>query len=79
MKILDTAMGLRGYRGSPAEREDRALGIKTGGRARWLVTPPITGTITRVEVDADGEPWFHLTFPTNDKDVRVARTDIAEV
>lgn len=77
---LDAITGRGGYRGSPAEREDRALGIKVGGRARWLVTgDPLTGTITKIEIDADGDPWFHLAFPdSGHKDVRVGRSDIAE-
>jgi hypothetical protein len=69
-------MGMRGYLGSPAAREDRAMGIKVGGRVRWHVAPTLVGTITKIEIDRDGDPWFHLTFDSNHKDVRVERSEI---
>ena len=70
-------MGMRGYRGSPAEREDRAEGIKVGGQVRWLVWPKeLVGIIRKIEFDADGDPWFHLTFE-NHKDIRAEWSEIA--
>lgn len=76
------ALGMADYRGSPAEREDREAGIKIGGRVRWLVEPELIGTITAIEIDEDGDPWFYLTFDDKSeddwhKDVRVERSDIA--
>lgn len=76
----ERATGMRGYRGSPAEQEDREFGIKPGGRVHWLVLPcDLIGTITEVEIDDDGDPWFHLTFDDDvgHKDVRVERSEIA--
>lgn len=75
-------MGMRGYLGSPAEREDRGQGIKVGGRVRWLATSAfepdeLIGTITEIEIDDDGDPWFHLTFDGDHKDVRVEHSEIA--
>jgi hypothetical protein len=74
----ERAMGMAGYIGSPAASEDRRLGIKIGGQCRWLVTPrPLIGTITAIDIDSDGDPWFHLTFDGDHKDVRVERSEIA--
>jgi hypothetical protein len=74
----ERAMGMRGYVGSPAAAEDRAMGVKIGARVRWLVTgPEMIGTITAIECDGDGDPWFTLTFDNDHKDVRVERSEIA--
>ncbi len=75
---LDTAFGAGRYHGSPAELDDRREGIKTGGRVLWKVTPgPLEATITGIETDEDGDPWFHLTFDGDaHKDVRVERDEI---
>lgn len=60
---FERAMGMRGYRGSPAEREDRAAGIKPGGRVRYLCEPSdMTGTIVAVRIDDDGDPQFEIEF-----------------
>ena len=78
----ERAMGMRGYLGSPAEKEDRARGIKVGGRIQWC---GYLGAITLIEVDSDGDPWAHLTFDeTNDedlnhKDVRVELHEVTPV
>lgn len=70
-------MGMRGYRGSPAEAEDRKLGIRVGGTCRWLAEGAPLAKIDRIEIDNDGDPWFHLSFPeTEDKPIRVERSEI---
>ena len=70
---------MSGYSGSPAERYDRAVGIKPGGRCMWLVEPgPLEATITEIDIDKDGDPWFSLEFRDH-KPVRVERTEIAEI
>lgn len=75
---VGVSTGSNGYRGSPAEKEDRQEGIKVGGRVRWLVTgPALVGTIDQIEIDDAGAPWFHLTFEENHKPVRVDRAAIA--
>ena len=60
-------MGMRGYRGSPAEREDRAAGIKVGGKVQWGVPgDAIPATILELKIDEHGDPRFTLTFDDND-------------
>lgn len=83
-RALETAMGMRGYRGSPAEREDREAGLFVGGQCQWLAMGPDdtdypVATITAIDVDSDGDPWFELEFgdgPDGHKPVRVERDDI---
>lgn len=76
----ESAMGMRGYSGSPAERYDRAAGLKVGGQCWWLVEPgPLKATITDIRMDEDGDPWFSLTFNGGHKDVEVEREEIAEL
>ena len=70
-------MGMRGYRGSPAENCDRAAGIKVGGECMWLVHPePKRAKIIDLRVDEDGDPIFTLSFDDH-KDVDVEREEIA--
>jgi hypothetical protein len=67
---------MRGYRGSPAEREDRDAGIKQGGKAWLRGDPPVLATIDRVEVDGDGDPVFHLSFAGGREPARARRDEI---
>lgn len=65
------------YHGSDAEAEDRAAGIKAGGKCLWLVEPgPVQAKIESVTEDDDGDPIFHLAF-TSHKDVEARRGEIA--
>jgi hypothetical protein len=74
------AMGMGGYRGSPAEQDDRAQGIKVGGRAYWNVAPgPLKANIIALHEDAEGDPWFSLSFDSDHKDVRVRRSELMSV
>lgn len=73
----ETSMGMRGYRGSPAEREDRAAGLVVGGRCQWKAQGDPVATIKRIEIDSDGDPRFHLTFDDDHKDVTAFREEIA--
>lgn len=84
-KAWETAMGMRGYSGSPAEKQDREAGIKVGGICNWLAEDPSkpgimpTARITLIEVDSDGDPLFTLSFVGEDsdhKDVCVEREAI---
>jgi len=80
-KAWERAMGMHGYTGSPAEAEDRAMGLKPGGRCLWLAEGDPEATISRVEVDADGDPVFHLTFAAEleHRDVHATRDEIAPI
>lgn len=72
----ELAMGMRGYRGSPAEKEDRSLGLVVGGKCRLNADGRPVGVIDHIEVDNDGDPWFHLSFSATDKPVRVERDEV---
>lgn len=70
---FETAMGMRGYSGSPAQKEDRENGIKVGGICNWLAEDPSkpgvmpVARITAIEI-IDGDPWFDLTLIGDDSD-----------
>ena len=53
-----TAIGSNGYRGSSAEQEDRAVGLKRGGKCIWLAGDKPVCDILDVQIDDDGDPWF---------------------
>ena len=73
----ERAMGMSGYRGSPAEKNDRKDGIKVGGTVEWRVWPEnLVGKITEMKIDEDGDPWFLLQFDEH-KDVWAQREEIA--
>ncbi len=77
-RAWEAAMGMRTYRGSPAEAEDRAAGIKVGGLCYWQAEGCPPALINRVELDDDGEPLYHLSFPwTDDKPVIAMREEIS--
>lgn len=73
---IKTAMGSGGYRGSPAEAEDREEGIKLNGYVVWLATGDPVGKITAIDIDADGDPVFTLEFASDDKPVHAYRDEI---
>ncbi len=46
----------------------------------WLVEPkPLKATITAVNIDHDGDPWFDLEFDCDHNPVRVDRSDLAKI
>lgn len=75
----ERAMGMRGYRGSGAEMDDRQEGIKVGGSA-YLKEPSVKGAITALRIDDAGDPHFTLEFPNGDHEtVEVPREDLRSV
>ena len=69
----ETAMGMGGYRGSPAERDDRKQGIVIGGRVMWgVLGDAIPATITAITIDEAGDPRFTLTIEDADYQKYVA-------
>ncbi len=71
-------MGMHGYKGSAAEREDRKAGLKEGGCCVWLAQREPVGLITSIDLDQDGNPVFTLVFDerTDHKLVEARREEI---
>lgn len=63
----ERAIGMRGYSGSPAEREDRSAGIKVGGKVQWGIPgDAVLSTIKKIAIDEQGDPRFTLTIDDGD-------------
>jgi hypothetical protein len=78
-QIWERMMGMGGYRGSPAEREDRAEGIKADGEA-YVKGLDLKGRITGMTIGDDGEPKFTLEFEDQGHGpVTVGREDLRAV
>lgn len=78
-KAWETAMGLGDYIGSPAEQDDRANGIKIGGRVFWVAEGSPIATITSRRIDENGDPMFTLEFEDDHKPVEAGRTEVGNL
>lgn len=58
----ETAMGMGGYRGSPAEADDRTQDIKVGGKCAWKAEGFPIADIVGFRQDDAGDPQFELQF-----------------